>query len=140
MAPPIYNEDYTDLMGKLEAIASGVASSNSISTELTKAVALLTQRLEDEVIPMVKEHQRILRGNNGNIGLVAIVATIQDTVKDDHILLHGDDKDDPGLKGEILRLKRSAGTFGKLAWIVIGALIGTLTSVLITLGLSWLGG
>lgn len=136
MTLPLLNEDYNDLMSKLETIASGVASSNSISTELTKTVALLTQRLDDEVIPVVKEHQRILRGSNGNIGLVAIVTSIQEIVKDDHGLLHGDDKDDPGLKGEILRLNQSVGAFGKFAWIVVGAVVGTLVSILITLVVS----
>jgi hypothetical protein len=140
MAPTICNEDFTEILSKLEGIASSVASSNGISTELTTAVALLTQRLDDEVIPMVKEHQRILRGNNGNIGLVAIVASIQEIVKDDHTLLHGDDKDDPGLKGEVLKLNRSALAFGKFAWLVIGAMVGTLTSVLVSLALSMLGG
>jgi hypothetical protein len=139
MPPTICNEDYTELLSKLEGIASSVASSNSISAELTNAVALLTQRLDDEVIPIVKEHQRILRGNNGNIGLVAVVASIQQTIRDDHVLLHGNDKDDPGLKGEVLRLNRSAGLFGKFVWIVVGATMGTFISVLITLSLSGLG-
>jgi hypothetical protein len=112
------------VMGKLDCLSEDVMN-------LSIAVSRMEESLR-QTAALQEKHQHLLRGGNGDgLGLVATVAAIKKTAEEDHRLLVGSE-DKPGLKGKVQRLNDQVGAIYKVLWIVLGAALGTIVSLWVT--------
>lgn len=82
----------------------------------------------DTIVPLVKEHERALRGTNGNSGIVEAVRASQK----DHDLLHGDG-DNPGLIDVVRTYRSRSASATRFMWIILGAVAGGAISTIFAL-------
>ena len=79
------------------------------------------------------EHDRVLRGNNGAIGVIAKVASSIDIIEDLNVTIRGKG-DNPGLVGKIDKLMETVeGLKNDRVWVtrlIIGGVIVTLLGVI----------
>jgi hypothetical protein len=102
---------------------------------LATDVKLLTQVVR-QVIPTLEEHDRALKGNNGNTGLIAKVANAIEVLNDLQEALRGRGEH-PGLIATIDRLVRATEEWNDtkkwLSRLVAGWLITTVMMILLEL-------
>jgi hypothetical protein len=72
---------------------------------LTTDVKMLTQVVQQQVLPIVAEHERALRGENGNVGLIAKVVNTVDILTELNRAMKGEGEK-PGLIAVIDNLVR----------------------------------
>jgi hypothetical protein len=111
-----------------------VASIARDTSETRQDVALIA-KTQQRLVQQSSENFRMLRGHNGDVGLVALVGTVVKNVVKDHLLLHGKD-DEPGLKGTVQELVQAEGNRSKALWIVLGVILGTSASGIVSLALA----
>lgn len=107
------------ILSKIEAISCDVS-------EIKTAQTVTNMRL-GQIAEKTDRHDEILRGRNGNIGLVAIVNELSEKVNKDHLILHGNGK--RGLIDEVESSKGVRGNITRFIWIALGAGVGTLLSI-----------
>ena len=87
----------------------------------------MVQKL-DPIIEQVQSHDRALRGSNGDLGIVAKVASMSDTVNSLHVTIKGKDED-AGLVGDVSEIGKTIKEWADnqkwLFRLVVGWLITT---------------
>jgi hypothetical protein len=92
-------------------------------------VELITEM--NHLKPMIEEHQRVIRGNNGNAGLVEMIRRCEKNDK----LLHGDGLK-PGLVDDVRNYRSTRASVRRFAWVLVSTTLGGAISALIAIFLT----
>jgi len=118
---------------RINRIEQNVQELSTQAMSIAHSVDLLVQKIEP-IIERVNEHDRALRGSNGDMGLVAKVAGMAETVASLNITIKGKDED-AGLVGDVSdigkTIKEWADNQKWLFRLVVGWLITTALAALI---------
>jgi hypothetical protein len=117
---------------RITNIEKNVLEISAQATNIAHSVDLLVQKL-DPIIEKVQEHDRALRGSNGDMGIVAKVASMSDTVNSLHVTIKGKDED-AGLVGDVSEIGKTIKEWADnqrwLFRLVVGWLVTTILGAL----------
>ncbi len=118
---------------RIAKLETAVAEVGTKIGEITSDIRIIRVKMED-TLEKVSEHDRALKGNNGNVGIISNVITSNSLITDLNQALRGT-KEEPGLLADIREFKNFIAEYKDtqkwisrliIGWIILTVLGGIL--------------
>ena len=116
----------TDRIGRIE---DSVKEISNQTKDIAHSVEILVLKMEP-IIEKVNQHERALRGSNGDVGMVAKVSGMTEVVNDLHLMIKGRGED-TGMAGDVSDIGKTVKAWADnqkwlfrliVGWLIITAL------------------